>query len=165
MMPALDSGTVTFQGALQPDGLYEFTSHAGDVNVGVAGGAGFELRAVGLQPTVAEYGGVPVGRSWMQALVLSGAIAGVGGINFVLGYKHYFELGFSDGVGFIGIAVALLAKNNPGGIVAASLFFGFLEYGGLTVNTLVPKELINILQAVIIILLIALEIVMGLLRH
>jgi simple sugar transport system permease protein len=74
----------------------------------------------------------------------------------VLGYKHYFELGFSEGIGFIGIAVALLAKNNPGGIIAASLFFGILEYGGLTVNTLVPKELINILQAVIIVLLIVL---------
>ncbi|HTK82037.1 MAG TPA: hypothetical protein VL633_07075, partial [Bacteroidota bacterium] len=81
---------------------------------------------------------------------LSGGLAGLGGSNFVLGYKHYYEIGFSDGAGFMGIAVALLAKNNPLAIVLTAVFFGTLEYGGLTINTFVPKELVNILQAIII---------------
>lgn len=115
---------------------------------------GYELRAVGLNPHAAAYGRVPVQRTIVTTMLFAGGFAGLVGSNFVLGYKHYFELGFSEGIGFIGIAVALLAKNSPGGIIAASLFFGILEYGGLTVNTLVPKELVNILQAVIIILLI-----------
>ena len=57
----------------------------------------------------------------------------------------------------IGIAVALLGKNHPVGIVATALFFGMLEYGGLTINTLVPKELVNILQAIIILSMIILS--------
>ena len=59
--------------------------------------AGFELRAVGLQPKAAEYGGVNVGSVWWRAMALAGAIAGVGGLNYVLGYKHYYEEGFSAG--------------------------------------------------------------------
>jgi simple sugar transport system permease protein len=117
---------------------------------------GYELRAVGYNQHAASYGRIPIQRTIVLTMATAGAVAGLVGSNFVLGYKHYFELGFSEGIGFIGIAVALLAKNNPGGIIAASLFFGILEYGGLTVNTLVPKELINILQAVIIVLLIVL---------
>ena len=68
--------------------------------------AGFELRAVGLQPEAAEYGGVHVGRVWWRTMALAGAIAGVGGLNFVLGYKYYYEDGFANGAGFLGIAVA-----------------------------------------------------------
>jgi simple sugar transport system permease protein len=117
---------------------------------------GYELRAVGQNLHASAYGRVPIQRTIITSMVVAGGFSGLVGSNFVLGYKHYFELGFSDGIGFIGIAVALLAKNNPGGIIAASLFFGVLEYGGLTVNTLVPKELINILQAVVIILVIVL---------
>jgi ABC-type uncharacterized transport system permease subunit len=56
---------------------------------------GYELRAVGLQPEAAEYGGISVGRVWMKALTFSGVIAGMGGINYVLGYKHYYEDGFA----------------------------------------------------------------------
>ena len=112
--------------------------------------AGFELRAVGLQPTVAEYGGVPVGRSWMQALVLSGAIAGVGGINFVLGYKGYYEDGFAGGAGFLGIAVALVGRNHPMGVVIAALFFATLSQGGLAINAMVPKQIVEVLQGLVI---------------
>ena len=74
---------------------------------------GYEIRAVGLQPDAAEYGGVNVGGAWMRAMVLSGAIAGLGGINYVLGYKHYYEEGFAGGSGFLGIAVALVGRNHP----------------------------------------------------
>jgi general nucleoside transport system permease protein len=118
---------------------------------------GYELRAMGLSQTAAEYAGIRTGKNMIVAMVLAGGFAGLVGSNFVMGYKHYFELGFSEGVGFVGIAVALLGRNHPVGIILASLFFGVLEYGGLTVNTLVPKELMNILQAIVIILVIVLS--------
>ena len=57
-------------------------------------------------------------------MTLSGALAGLGGANFVLGYKHFFEQGFSGGVGFLGIAVALLGRNHPAGVLIAAFFFG-----------------------------------------
>jgi simple sugar transport system permease protein len=111
---------------------------------------GFELRAVGLSAPAAEYGGVAVGRTQALVMALSGAVAGLGGSNFVLGYKHYFELNFTGGAGFLGIAVALLGRNHPSGVVAAALFFGVLSYGGLVINQRVPKELVEVLQGLVI---------------
>ncbi len=111
---------------------------------------GFELRAVGLQPQAAEYAGVNVpGVTW-RALALSGAIAGIGGLNYVLGYKHYYEEGFATGSGFLGIAVALVGRSHPVGIVLAALLFATLSQGGLAVNALVPKQMVDVLQAVVI---------------
>jgi ABC-type uncharacterized transport system permease subunit len=118
---------------------------------------GFELRALGLNAPAAEYGGVPIGATQVKAMALSGAIAGLAGMNFVLGYKHFFELGFSAGVGFLGIAVALLGRNHPAGIVIASLFFGALLYGGLAINERVPKELVEVLLAIVILLAISVQ--------
>lgn len=111
---------------------------------------GFELRALGLSPRAAENAGIDVRRSIVIAMSLSGALAGLVGANYVLGYKHYFEKGLGSGMGFMGIAVALLGRNHPIGVVAAALLFGTLAHGGLAVNALVPKELIEVLQAVII---------------
>jgi simple sugar transport system permease protein len=111
---------------------------------------GYELRAVGLQPDAAEYGGVVVGAVRWRALTLSGALAGLGGVNFVLGYKHYYEDGFAAGSGFLGIAVALVGRNNPFGVVVAALLFATLSQGGLAVNALVPKQMVEVLQAVVI---------------
>lgn len=113
---------------------------------------GYELRAVGLNASAAEYGGVQLGRAQVTAMALSGALAGLGGSNFVLGYKHFFEMGFSAGAGFLGIAVALIGRNHPVGVVLASLFFGALSYGGLAANQRVPKELVEVLQAIVILL-------------
>lgn len=121
---------------------------------------GYELRAVGLNATAAEYGGVSIGRTQVVAMALSGAVAGLGGVNFVLGYKHYFELGFSAGAGFLGIAVALLGRNHPAGVVVAALFFGALSYGGLVINQRVPKELVDVLQALVILLAISAQVLM-----
>lgn len=112
--------------------------------------SGFEVRAVGLQPAAAEYGGIPLGRTYTRAMVWAGAFAGLGSVNFVLGYKHYYEEGFATGSGFLGIAVALVGRNHPAGIVAAALLFATLSQGGLAVNALVPKQLVDILQAVVI---------------
>jgi len=122
---------------------------------------GYELRAIGLNPSAAEYGGINKSNRIILALTISGGFAGLVGSNFVLGYKHYFEMGFSEGIGFIGIAVALLAKNHPIGIIFTAIFFGLLEYGSLTINTMVPKELSNILQAIVIIFVIVLSKIMD----
>jgi ABC-type uncharacterized transport system permease subunit len=112
---------------------------------------GLELRAVGLQPHAAEYGGIDVGRMWMRAMALAGGVAGIGGLNYVLGYKHYYEEGFGAGAGFLGIAVALVGRSHPFGVVVAAVLFATLSQGGLAVNALVPKQMVDVLQAVVII--------------
>lgn len=111
---------------------------------------GYELRAVGLQPEAAEYAGVRVRAVWLRALAASGALAGLGGVNFVLGYKHYYEDGFAGGAGFLGIAVALVGRNDPFGVVLAALFFATLSQGGLAINAVVPKTMVEVLQGVVI---------------
>jgi simple sugar transport system permease protein len=105
---------------------------------------------VGLNVRSAENGGVNVNRAIIGGMAMAGALAGMTGANYVLGYKHYFEEGLGRGVGFMGIAVALLGRNHPIGIIGAALLFGTLSQGGLAVNALVPKELVDVLQAVII---------------
>ncbi len=112
--------------------------------------AGYELRAVGLQPDAAQYGGVNVGGTWWRTMALSGALAGLGGINFVLGYKGYYEDGFAGGAGFLGIAVALVGRNHPVGVVLAALFFATLSQGGLAINAMVPKQMVEVLQGIVI---------------
>jgi len=112
---------------------------------------GFEMRAVGLSPLAAETAHIALGRTTFVALALAGALAGVGSIAFVQGYKYYFEEGFTGGVGYMGIAVAVLARNHPLAIIPAALFFGTLSQGGLVVNFLVPKEMVDVLQAVVIV--------------
>jgi len=112
--------------------------------------SGYELRAVGLQPDAAEYGGVHVPRVMWTSMAMSGALAGLGGVNFVLGYKGYYEDGFAGGAGFLGIAVALVGRNHPFGIVLSALLFATLSQGGLAVNAIVPKQLTDILTAVVI---------------
>ncbi|RLD17409.1 MAG: ABC transporter permease [Caldiserica bacterium] len=112
--------------------------------------SGFELRVLGESIDCAEYSGVNIKKKIISTMFLSGGLCGLVGINFVLGYKHYFEQGFSGGAGFMAIAVALLGNNTPFGVFFASLLFGILSFGGLIINAYVPKELVDILQAVII---------------
>ncbi len=111
---------------------------------------GYELRVVGHSAGAGEYAGIRTGPAVITAMALSGALAGMVGSNFVLGYKHYFEGGFSAGIGFMGLAVALLAQGSAVGVVLAALFFGMLSHGALVINTMVPKELVEILQATVI---------------
>jgi simple sugar transport system permease protein len=118
---------------------------------------GYRLRAVGLNPSAAEFGGISIGRTQVLAMTLSGALAGLGGTSYVLGHKHWFEQGFSAGVGFLGIAVALIGRNHPVGVVIAALFFGTLSYGGLVISQDVPRELVDILQALVILFAISLQ--------
>jgi len=111
-------------------------------------GARFTL--VGKAPLAAETAGISVGRTTLVALALSGAVAGLTGSGFVLGYKHYYEDGFSGGVGFMGIAVAVLGRAHPLGVLVAALAFGTLSAGQLVVNAAVPKEIVDVLTAVVI---------------
>ncbi|MEY4071737.1 MAG: hypothetical protein RL721_2351 [Candidatus Eisenbacteria bacterium] len=112
--------------------------------------AGYETRVLGLNPGAAEYAGVRTGLAQVQAFALAGAIAGLGSASFVLGYKHWFELDFTAGAGFMGIAVALIGRSHPLGVTLAALFFGALAYGGLVVNRHVPADLVNVLRALVI---------------
>jgi simple sugar transport system permease protein len=111
---------------------------------------GFALDTVGASPQAAATAGVSVARTTVWAMALSGGLAGLGGVNFVCGYKHYYEDNFSGGVGFIGIAVAVLGRNHPIGILLTALIFGTLSQGALVINALVPKEIVDVMQAVII---------------
>ena len=79
-----------------------------------------------------------VGIVWIKAFLISGALAGLGGINYVLGYKHYYEEGFGAGAGFLGIAVALVGRNHPLVVFIAAFLFSTLSQGGLAIHALVP---------------------------
>lgn len=113
---------------------------------------GRELAAVGASPTVAEASGLPVGRRLVLALSLSGAVAGLVSLNDVMGYKGYAEEGLSAGVGFTGLAAALLAGESTIGLFAASLLFATLSQGGLSINARVPMEIVDVVVALLILL-------------
>lgn len=116
---------------------------------------GYEWRAIGHNPQAAETAGMPIKARQVLAFCVAGGLAGLGSLHFVLGYKYYFEEGFGAGVGFMGVAVALLARNHPLAVIPAALLFGWLSQGGLAINALVPRELIDILQAVLILALVS----------
>ncbi len=116
---------------------------------------GYELRAVGNNPEAAETAGINVKKCIILSMIISGGLAGLVGINFVLGFKYYFEEGFSSGLGLMGIAVALLGRNHPFGVIISAFLFGILSQGGFAINAVVPKELVDILQAIVIICVVA----------
>ncbi|NTV45761.1 MAG: ABC transporter permease, partial [Chlorobiales bacterium] len=93
---------------------------------------GYELRSVGQNTDAARYAGINVNRHLMLSMALAGGITGLVAANNVMGYKHYYESGITSGLGFIGIAVAMLAGSNPVWIIFSALLFGMLDYGGLT---------------------------------
>ena len=114
---------------------------------------GYEIRATGANPSAAEYGGISVKKQIVVAMAVSGGLAGMVAINEVLGYRYRYYQGFSPQYGFTGIAVALLGRNHPVGVVLAALFFGALTRGGLFVDIFtekVSKDLVLILQALVI---------------
>ena len=114
---------------------------------------GYELRAVGENPFAAEYGGISPQKQIVIAMTISGALAGMVAIGEVLGYRYRYYDGFSDGWGFLGIAVALLGRNHPLGIFIAAIFFAVLKRGGIFVDLetrYVSKDLVEVLQALVI---------------
>jgi len=114
---------------------------------------GYELRSTGMNPSAAEYGGISVRKQIVIAMTISGALAGMVGINEVLGHRYRYYDGFSDNYGYTGIAVALLGRNHPVGVVLSALLFAILQRGGIPVDaftTHVTKDIVQVLQGTII---------------
>ena len=114
---------------------------------------GYALRAIGHSEEAARYAGIPVRRAAVAAMAVSGALAGCMALNEVLGVQHKLVLNFSAGYGFTGIAVALMGRNHPAGVLAASLLFGALFQGGAELNfefEAVTHELALVIQGLVI---------------
>lgn len=121
---------------------------------------GYELRAVGANPSAAEYGGISPQKQIVMAMTISGGLAGMVAVGEVLGYRYRYYDGFSDGWGFWGIAVALLGRNHPLGIFFAALFFAVLKRGDIFVDAFtryVSKDLVEVLLAIIILFVASLQ--------
>jgi ABC-type uncharacterized transport system permease subunit len=114
---------------------------------------GYEIKAVGLNPVASRASGISVVRNVIIAMAVSGFVAGLAGAERVLGVHKHFVSPFPFGYGFAGIAVALLGRNSPLGVLIAALFFGALASGGAQVDmeTTVPRELVTVIQAIVII--------------
>jgi len=128
---------------------------------------GYEVRAIGLNPSAAESGGIGIKKGIILALVISGAMAGLGGAGEVLGIHRRFIEGFSPGYGWDGLAVALVGGLNPFGILLASVLFGALRSGGMTMTrtTHVPLDVASILQALVILFVAAPMLIKYLLKR
>ncbi|WBU64540.1 ABC transporter permease [Paracoccus aerodenitrificans] len=113
---------------------------------------GYEIRALGRSETAARYAGISPVRIIVITMLISGALAGLMAINNVMGEAERLILNNVEGAGFIGIAVALMGRNHPVGVVLAALLFGFLYQGGgeLALWTSIPRELIIVIQALVI---------------
>ena len=114
---------------------------------------GFEIRLLGHSPLAASYAGVHVGRTFFNAMFVSGMLGGVAGAVEVLGVHYRLIEGFSHGFGFDAIAVALIGASNPIGIVPASFFFGFLQSGAASMQRAigVPSSIVPIIQGLAIV--------------
>lgn len=114
---------------------------------------GYELKAVGLNREASEYGGINAGNKIIQSMAISGAICSLAGVTQVLGFTYNLSiLSSMQNFGFDGLAVSLLASNNPIGVIFSGLFFGSLKYaGGNLQRTMgVPSEIISIIIGTII---------------
>jgi simple sugar transport system permease protein len=113
---------------------------------------GYEIRAFGQSESAAVYAGISPLKITMAAMLISGALAGLMAINNVMGEAERLVLNAVEGAGFIGIAVALMGRSHPFGVLLAALLFGFLYQGGaeLSLWTNIPRELIVVIQALVI---------------
>ena len=127
---------------------------------------GFELRTVGTNPNAARYSGMNVPRNIILAMCLSGALAGLAGANEVLGLNRFLAESFSPGYGFDSIALALLGKSHPIGVVLAALLFGTLRSGATSMQSIakVPIDIITTIQALVIVFIAAPEIIRWVFR-
>ena len=116
---------------------------------------GFDLRITGSNPVAAKFSGINPNRLIVVAMVTSGGFAGLVGLGPLLGYFHRFTIDFPTGLGFAGIAVALLGRNHPFGMGVGALLFAFLERSSqiLDLND-VPKEIERMLQAFILLIVV-----------
>ena len=113
---------------------------------------GFEIRTVGSNPDAAKYAGINVKRIIILAMVLSGLLAGLAGVIEVTGLNYRHELGFSMGYGFDAIAIALLGKTHPFGVVLAAILFAGMRNGATRMQflTQIPVDIISVIQALIL---------------
>lgn len=114
---------------------------------------GYELKAVGLNREASEYGGIDSGKKIVQSMAISGAICALAGVTQVLGFTYNLSvLSSMQNFGFDGLAVSLLASNNPIGVIFSGLFFGSLKYAGNNLQRAmgVPSEIISIIIGTII---------------
>jgi ABC-type uncharacterized transport system permease subunit len=121
---------------------------------------GYELRALGHSETAAVYGGIPPARTVMVAMTVSGALAGFMSLNEVMGVQHRLLLNMPGGAGYVGIAVALMGRSHPAGIVLAAVLFGALYQGGSELSFDMPRltrDMVVVIQGLIILVCGALE--------
>jgi general nucleoside transport system permease protein len=121
---------------------------------------GYEIRTFGHNPTAAAYAGISAVRVTVLTMLISGGLAGLMAVNTVLGSVHKLELDFVAGAGFVGIAVALMGRSHPVGVVLASLLFGALYQGGAELSFAIPaisRDMILVIQALVILFAGALE--------
>ena len=121
---------------------------------------GYEIRTVGVNPTAAVYGGISPARITIVATLISGALAGGMASNMVLGEEHRLILEYTSGFGFVGIAVALMGRAHPVGIILASILFGMLYQGGAELAFDMPKisrDMIVVIQGLVVLFAGALE--------
>ena len=113
---------------------------------------GFRVRAVGASPTAARYAGMAVGGTWILAMLVAGGLAGLAGATTVLGVRFSLSGGFSN-LGFDAIALALLGRSHPAGVVGAALLFGVLRAGatGMAAQASTPGDIIVVIQALVIV--------------
>ncbi|MEM7443633.1 MAG: ABC transporter permease [Pseudomonadota bacterium] len=121
---------------------------------------GYEIRTVGANPQAAVYGGISVSRNMILAMALSGALSGFVGINEIMGVQERLLLNYVAGYGFVGIAVSLMGRNHPVGIVLAAILFGALYQGGAELAfdmPLITREVVVVIQGLVILFAAALE--------
>lgn len=127
---------------------------------------GFEIRSVGANPDAAKYAGMNIIRNFVLVMAMAGGLAGLAGASQVLGVDRWVGQGFSAGYGFDAIALALLGKSHPFGVVLAALLFGFLRNGATRMQSMagVPIDIISIIQGLVIIFIAAPAIIRWLYR-
>jgi general nucleoside transport system permease protein len=121
---------------------------------------GYEIRAVGLNQDAAVYAGIKPQRIIMIAMAVSGGLAGLVAVNEVLGAQHRLLLEYVQGAGFVGIAVALMGRNHPIGIVLSAMLFGLLYQGGTELSFAkqhINRDMVVVIQGLIILFMGALE--------
>ena len=122
---------------------------------------GYQLRAVGVNPSAAGTAGIRVKTYMIMAMVLSGGLAALAGITEVFGKYHRFIEGFSPSFGFTGIAVAILGRNHPAGVLLTALLFGIMDMGALRMSrvTDVSTNMVTVVQSLVILLVAAPELI------
>lgn len=122
---------------------------------------GYQLRAVGANPSAAGTAGIRVKLYMVMAMVLSGGLAALAGITEVFGKYHRFIEGFSPSFGFTGIAVAILGRNHPAGVLLTALLFGIMDMGALRMSrvTDVSTNMVTVVQSLVILLVAAPELI------